>query len=70
MGGGLVLASPEDLTARRENFQNVVAGLDLDKFADHHPPPSSDLPLPTKTKVVVVTGIKKNSEFELRVRRG
>jgi hypothetical protein len=34
----------------------------------HHPP--SDRPLSSKTKVVVVTGIKKNSNFGLRLRRG
>ncbi len=34
----------------------------------HHPP--SDRPLPAKNKVVVVTGIKKNSNFGLSVRRG
>ncbi len=38
-----------------------------------YPPPNhphSDRPLPPKNKVVVVTGIKKNSNFGLRVRRG
>ena len=67
VGGGLVLKVPVRLPC--ENVENLVAGPGEDKFADH-PQPSSDLPLPSKTKAVVVTGIKKNSEFGPRLRRG
>ena len=52
-----------------ENVENLVAGPGEDKFADH-PQPPSDRPSCRKTKAVVVTGIKKNSEFGPRLRRG
>jgi len=46
------------------------SGLGQDQPITQHPQAHSTDPLHPKTKVVVVTGIKKNSNSELRVRRG
>ena len=48
-----------------KNVENLVAGPGEDKFADH-PPTLLRPTLLSKTKAVVVTGIKKNSELAVK----